>query len=314
MDKRISTKLKTIPVLGLFVGLLQKVRLSMNSNWSLYDLLELYVIGIVKGALSSRAGAIAFSLFMAIFPLLIFLITLLPFIVPYVPVDDFEIQFMAFMQAAVPGDSGNYLITAFEEIQSRNRSGLLSWTFVLTIFLIANGVNAILSAFENSYHVELTRNFFKQYLVSLMLGLLIALFIVIAAVAYIYIKFYTIQILNRFDYSDSNTTAIAVVQLVVFPLVIYFFTSLIYFFGTKEGTKGRFFTLGSVMTTILFLVTFYFFGIYIDDFSSYNRLYGALGGLLALMLFIWLNSNILLLGFELNATIQRLKRHSKDLV
>lgn len=147
-----------------------------------------------------------------------------------------------------------------------------------------------------------------------MLGLLIALFIVIAAVAYIYIKFYTIQILNRFDYSDSNTTAIAVVQLVVFPLVIYFFTSLIYFFGTKEGTKGRFFTLGSVMTTILFLVTFYFFGIYIDDFSSYNRLYGALGGLLALMLFIWLNSNILLLGFELNATIQRLKRHSKDLV
>jgi len=251
---------------------------------------------------------------MAIFPLLIFLITLLPFIVPYVPVDDFEIQFMAFMQAAVPGDSGNYLITAFEEIQSRNRSGLLSWTFVLTIFLIANGVNAILSAFENSYHVELTRNFFKQYLVSLMLGLLIALFIVIAAVAYIYIKFYTIQILNSFDYSDSNTTAIAVVQLVVFPLVIYIFTSLIYFFGTKEGTKGRFFTLGSVMTTILFLVTFYLFGIYIDDFSSYNRLYGALGGLLALMLFIWLNSNILLLGFELNATIQRLKRHSKDLV
>lgn len=134
MDKRISTKLKTIPVLGLFVGLLQKVRLSMNSNWSLYDLLELYVIGIVKGALSSRAGAIAFSLFMAIFPLLIFLITLLPFIVPYVPVDDFEIQFMAFMQAAVPGDSGNYLITAFEEIQSRNRSGLLSWTFVLNHF------------------------------------------------------------------------------------------------------------------------------------------------------------------------------------
>jgi membrane protein len=85
---------------------------------------------------------------------------------------------------------------------------------------------------------------------------------------------------------------------------------LIYFFGTKEGVKGSFFTLGAVMTTGLFMATFYFFGIYLDNFSSYNKLYGALGGLLALMLFIWLNSNILLLGFELNATIRQIERQS----
>jgi membrane protein len=310
MKTNFSKKLSRVPVLGWGIKGLQKIRLSTNSEWSLYDLIELYIIGIVQGALTSRAGAVAFSLFMAIFPLLIFLITLLPFIVPYVPVDDFESQFLQFIQAAVPGDSGNYLVSVFEEIQSQKRSGLLSTTFVLTLFLIANGVSAILSVFENSYHVELSRNFFRQYAVSLLLGLLIALFIVVSAVAYVCIKFYTIQILSRFDYSGSEFTVISIIQMVVIPLSIYFFTSLIYFFGTKEGVKGSFFTLGAVMTTGLFMATFYFFGIYLDNFSSYNKLYGALGGLLALMLFIWLNSNILLLGFELNATIRQIERQS----
>jgi len=308
MTSQLSNRLTKIPVLGWVIKGLQKIRLSSNSDWSLYDLLELYIIGIVQGALTSRAGAIAFSLFMAIFPLLIFLITLLPFIVPYVPVDDFEAQFLQFIHAAVPGDSGNYLVSVFEEIQQQNRRGLLSSTFVLTLFLIANGVSAILSAFENSYHVKLTRNFFRQYLVSLFLGLLIALFIIVAAVAYVCIKFYTMQILTRLDYSGSKYTVVSIIQILVIPISIYIFTSLIYFFGTKEGLKGRFFNWGAVMTTALFMATFYFFGIYLDNFSSYNKLYGALGGLLALMLFIWLNSNILLLGFELNATIKQIKR------
>ena len=66
------------------------------------------------------------------------------------------------------------------------------------------------------------------------------------------------------------------------------------------------------MTTLLFLLTSYLFGIYVDKFARYNELYGALGGLLIFMVFIWLNSNILLLGFELNASINSLKRKHKD--
>ena len=114
MTSQLSNRLTKIPVLGWVIKGLQKIRLCSKSDWSLYDLLELYIICLVQGALTSRAGAIAFSLFMAIFPLLIFLITLLPFIVPYVPVDDFETQFLQFIHAAVPGDSGNYLVTVFE--------------------------------------------------------------------------------------------------------------------------------------------------------------------------------------------------------
>jgi len=76
-----------------------------------------------------------------------------------------------------------------------------------------------------------------------------------------------------------------------------------------EGKRARFFSYGALMTTLLILLTSYLFGIYIDSIARYNELYGALGGLLILMVYIWLNSNILLLGFELNATLNYLHKN-----
>jgi membrane protein len=94
----------------------------------------------------------------------------------------------------------------------------------------------------------------------------------------------------------------------------YFTTAILYYFGTAEGKQARFFSYGALMTTLLFMLTSYLFGVYIEKFARYNELYGALGGLLILMVYIWLNSNILLLGFELNATLNSLKQnvHSKS--
>ncbi|MEB8347509.1 YihY/virulence factor BrkB family protein, partial [Flavobacteriaceae bacterium KMM 6898] len=72
--------------------------------------------------------------------------------------------------------------------------------------------------------------------------------------------------------------------------------------------EAKFFSAGALMTTLLFLLTSYLFGVYVEKIARYNELYGALGGLLILMVFIWLNSNILLLGFELNATLNYLRK------
>ena len=87
--------------------------------------------------------------------------------------------------------------------------------------------------------------------------------------------------------------------------------SILYYYGTVERHKVRFFTPGATMTTLLFFMTTYAFGIYIQNFSTYNQLYGSIGALLIFLLYIWLNSNILLLGFELNATLNRFKREVK---
>jgi membrane protein len=106
---------------------------------------------------------------------------------------------------------------------------------------------------------------------------------------------------------------LSALQLTAFVVLLYSTISTLYYFGTKEGKISKFFSLGALVTTLLFLSTTYFFGIYINNFSTYNELYGSLGALLIMLLYIWINSNLLLLGFELNITLQRLRNKQNEL-
>jgi membrane protein len=103
----------------------------------------------------------------------------------------------------------------------------------------------------------------------------------------------------------------AIVKYVGFVLLIYIVVAMLYYFGTKEARQARFFSIGAFFTTLLIIITTYFFGLYIENFSAYNELYGSIGALLILMVYIWLNSNILLLGFELNASLIKMKKKIK---
>merc|ERR1711939_103638 len=98
-------------------------------------------------------------------------------------------------------------------------------------------------------------------------------------------------------------------RYLVFVLLIYNAVATLYYFGTKEGRNSRYFSVGAFFTTLLIMLTTFLFSIYIENFSTYNKLYGSIGALLILMVYIWLNANILLLGFELNASINRLKQN-----
>ena len=90
--------------------------------------------------------------------------------------------------------------------------------------------------------------------------------------------------------------------------MLYIVVSSLYYFGIRKKTKRRFFSIGATVTTLLFILTTYFFGVYINNFAQYNELYGSIGALLIMMVYIWINSNLLLLGFELNVSLQSLKR------
>jgi len=101
---------------------------------------------------------------------------------------------------------------------------------------------------------------------------------------------------------------IVLAKYVFFVIMIYLATATLYYFGTKEGKNSKFFSIGALFTTLLIMLTSFLFGLYIENFSQYNELYGSIGALLILLFYLWLNANIILLGFELNASIQQLKR------
>ena len=307
MTKQIEDKLDKIPLINLLVRFFKQIKLPGFEGLSIYDLLELYGLGIVKGTLTTRASAIAFSFFTSIFPFLLFVVIL----IPVIPINGFDLEFSKFLESFLPAQTSDFFMSSiFENLEGNSQAGLLSSVFLLSMFLMANGVNAVFSGFENSYHEQRTRNIFQQYLYALGIALILAFLVLFTVAVFIYSQVYVIVPLNEAFSTEeaTNTQWILFAKYMFFVVMVYIATATLYYFGTKEGRQTRFFSIGALLTTLLIILTSYLFGIYIDNFSKYNELYGSIGALLILLLYLWLNSNILLLGYELNATLRGLHK------
>lgn len=295
----------SFPGIKQVIAFLRLIRIPGLKGFSMYELLELYVVGIIKGALTARAGSISFSFFMALFPFLLFVLNLIPFIPTVFSIENFDLILLDFIETLMPAESHGFFSGIFNDIQSKPRGGLLSSVFLLSIFLSANGVNSIFTSFEVSYHVKELRNMFKQYLYALGVSVLLAFMLLVAVISFIYFE------LTFKDVLPETLDWVRWVKNIFFILLAYFSISIFYYFGTIQGKLTRFFSPGALMTLLLFICSTYLFGIYVDRFSNYNQLYGSIGALLIFMLYSWINSIVLLLGFELNATIGRLKQEEK---
>ncbi len=278
---------------------LKKIKLQSLYGFSLYELFSLYFTGILKGAISTRAGSISFSFFMALFPFVLFVLNLIPFI----PIENFDKIFLDLLESLLPQESTVFFHDIFVDINNNKRSGLLSSTLLFSIILIGNGINSVFEGFSDSYHVEFSRNFIKQYLYAIMVGFILVIVVLFATVMSIFFDFLIAKNISIISYLFLYFKYIF---LIIVALVAF---SSLYFFGTIQGRNLKFISPGSIMTTFLLIVTTYFFGLYIENFSNYNELYGSIGALIIMMLYIWINSISLLLGFELNVVIYKLKNN-----
>ncbi|TRO66636.1 YihY/virulence factor BrkB family protein [Christiangramia sabulilitoris] len=283
----------------------KKLILPGLNGLSFYNLWIIYWGGIVKGTFSTRASSIAFSFFMAIFPFLLFVLNLIPYITF---IDDFQLEFLVFMDGLLPPETSDFFGNIFEDIANTPRGGLLSVAFVLSIFLMTNGVNAIFTGFEFSYHTKTNRSIPRQYAVAVGVSLILALLLLISVIGAVYIT-YAIDDLSQLGIVSPDGFGADLIKYIGFVILIYTAVAILYYFGTREARQARFFSIGALFTTILIMITTFLFSLYITNFSNYNELYGSIGALLILMFYIWLNSNMLLLGFELNASLIKLKKN-----
>ncbi|HLS30212.1 MAG TPA: YihY/virulence factor BrkB family protein [Flavobacteriaceae bacterium] len=303
MTKVIEDKIDKIPIIGNLARGAKKVILPGLNGLSLYDLLEMYIFGIVRGTFTPRAGSIAFSFFMALFPFLLFVLNLIPFVWF---IEDFQTRLLSYLESLLPPQTHELFERIFYDIANTPRTGLLSFVFVLSVFLMANGINAIFSGFEYSWHTKKNRSILGQYFVALGVAVIIAFFLLATVIITIYLT-YIIEDLNALGIFSDKIKWAEIGRTAVFILLIFNSVSTLYYFGTKESKYARYFSVGSVFTTVLILLFTYLFAGYVQSFGGYNKLYGSIGALLILMIYVWLNSIILLLGFELNGTILRLK-------
>ena len=288
-----------ISTINYITNFLKTIKWEILYGFSLYELLNLYFTGILKGSITTRAGSISFSFFMAFFPFLLFVLNLIPFI----PIDNFDQIFLDLLESLIPKESSAFFHDIFIDINSNKRSGLLSTTLFFSIILIGSGVNSVFAGFSDSYHIEFSRNFIKQYLYAIMVGFILVVVVLFATVFSIAFDFLIAR-----DISIISYLFLFLKYFFLMIVALIAFSSL-YFFGTIQGRNLRFISPGSFMTTFLLVIPTYFFGIYIDNFANYNELYGSIGALIIMMLYIWINSISLLLGFELNVVIYKLKNN-----
>jgi membrane protein len=308
MASEISDTLKKMPLISRIAYWINQLKLPGLGGFTLYDLLSLYISGIIKGTFSARAGSIAFSFFMAIFPFLLFVLNLIPFVWF---IDDFQQELLNYFEELLPPQTSELFQDIFFDIANNPRAGLLSFVFILSIFLMSNGVNAIFTGFEFSYHTKINRTIIRQYIAAVGVAIIVAMLLLIAVIATVYFSFVIDQFTSIGVVGDSLVLA-RYGRFAILIIVLIFGISILYYFGTREGRKTRFLSPGSFFTAALIILTTYLFSIYVENFSAYNKLYGSIGALLILMLYIWLNSNILLLGFELNGALYNLKQKFKN--
>ncbi|MDC7993734.1 YihY/virulence factor BrkB family protein [Altibacter sp. HG106] len=303
----VEENLLKIPVLRQGILWSQRVVLPGLNGLTLYDLLATYVSGIIKGTFSSRASSIAYSFFMALFPFLLFILNL----IPYVPIKNFQERFLVFIEIFLPPQTQEFFYPVIEDIALNPRSGLLSFSIILAMFLAANGVNTIFSAFEYSVYVTINRSFFRQYFIALAVSVFLALLLLLTVVM-VLLGEYFIESIKGQEFINNEAFLVSALQLVISFVLIYSIIASLYYFGTKKQKDMKFVSIGASLTTILFMLTTYLFGVYITNFSNYNELYGSIGALLIMMFYIWINANLLLLGFELNASIRQLKKNNTN--
>lgn len=292
-----------VKIWNRFKNKLQNITIFGLEGMSLYNILVHYIRGLIKGMVSSRASSISFSFFMAMFPFLLFILTL----IPYIPVTGFQENFIELLQNSMPPKTFEVALPVITDIAKNQYGGLLSFGFVFAYIMMTNGINAIFTSFEYSYHITEIRSTVKMYIVSLGTSILMSSLLILTVCTVAFFEF-GIEFLATKNWIHSNWLWVRSGRYFIFVLMVFTCVSLMYRIGTREGKQHSFFSAGAILTTILYVITFYIFGIYVLKFSTYNEIYGSIGTLLLLMLFIWINGIILLLGFELNASIGHLKK------
>lgn len=274
----------------------------------LYTVATFFFKEIGKDELINKASSLSYNFMLAIFPAIIFLFTL----IPYIPINDFQNQLLTLIALILPAEAYVAVRSTLVDIVSNQNSKLLSFGFLLAMVFSTNGVHTLMEAFNKSSLISETRSWLKQRFVALYLTILIS-FALILGLIIMTIGEYIFSVLkSELIFKDSFWIYVINIVRWFILIVIYFVTiSLLYRYGPAHAKKWKFFSAGSWMATILAVLTFWGFSFYINNFGNYNKLYGSIGTLIVLMIWLYLNSLIILVGFELNASIDLSKRSIK---
>ena len=271
------------------------------SGVSLFDTTTFVLKEIQKDNLTTRANSISFSLFISIFPAIIFLFTLLPL---FPIVKDYTLILSQQLKGVIPESAHEYIFSIINDITSIKRDSLLSLGALLALFFSSNGMLTLMSGFDKAYHETFKqRNWLQARFIAISLTIILSLLLIVSLILMVLESSAKDYLREAYDISESYLIAFSVFNWFFAIFMVYTGISLIYAYGPSMHRRIPFINVGSVIATIFSLVTSFAFSFFINNFGRYNEVYGSIGALIVMMTWIQFNSFILLVGFELNASI-----------
>ena len=266
---------------------------------SVYDVAIFFWKGLMEGSITTRASSLAFNFFLAFFPSIIVFFTL----IPYIPITGLQETLMDLLSVVLPQSTNKITFETLDDIINNPRGGLLSLGFILALYFATNGINSLIEAFNASFHIRESRSIIRQRILSLGLTLLLSIMLIIAIILIIFGEL-SINYLTEYELISNNAGKLILYgKWFIILLMLFFGISTLFHLGPALKNKWKLFTPGSIFATIFIIVTSIVFNYYINNFAQYNKVYGSIGTLMIILLWMYFNSIILLTGFELNASI-----------
>jgi membrane protein len=287
------------------------IKLPFFDGEPLYDVAVFFWKSMVDGAISTRASAIAFNFILAIFPAIIFLFTL----IPYIPIDNFQEELFKLLQSILPQNAFAAIQETITDILKTKRGGFLSFGFLAAFIFATNGIVSVIAAFNGTIHAIETRSWINQRFVALILAVILTLLMTIS-IALITVSQIVMNYLvkNGFLQNDLTYNLLLGGKWLIICALFFFVYAFLFYLAPARKTKFRFISAGGTLATILTIITTIGFSYYINNFGKYNTLYGSIGTLVVVMLSVYFNAFILLIGFELNVSIWHSRRNNSDTV
>lgn len=295
-----------VRVVSASVRLMKRIQLPGFGGLSLWEVLKFFVEGIMKGGLATRSAAISFRIFLAFFPAIILLLSLIPLI----PIPDFQKSLFDSIRTFFPGDTFSLFESTLDDLINKKHNTLLSLGFVLVIYYASSSINAILLGFSASYHLEEKGNPIVLRIASIVLIFVLGLIMTVAVTIIIFSS-------AAFDWLHDHRVIgdrgyiplLNFAKWIVSVALVYTVFSTLYYVGV--GTRKRpwkFINVGATFATVFFVIASMAFAWFVNNFAQFNKLYGSLGTLMVLLIWLNFNCTILLLGFELNLSIKKARR------
>lgn len=282
------------------IHIIRKIVLPGFDGVSLWEILFFFVWSIRKGFISTRASSLAFHFFLAMIPFGLVMVI----IFAYIPYFNLENDVLPVFGSFIPETLFNEFVGNLDDFQNSTVSSLISFGFILALYFSSNGFSVLIQSFNSSRINFEKRNWWSAKITALVFVFLI----IVAVLALVLVVLFERKLLNFWAehsvfVADNLSLIFSIVTAIFVTAMLYFAIATIYYFGPSNRKEFRFFSAGSTLATVLIIIISELYSFYIQKFANYDELYGSLGTIMMLMLWIYLISFVLLLGFELNASI-----------